>query len=234
VVNALDNTVVDCVRGLDNTSAQGHDDGAIVQDDWTAKDTVDLVAGLTKDHTEIGGHLTLHDANGNIWLGQTAVPSASNYAVLSNNIAAQAVILTTAGADEGIELYVSPKGEAATVFTGPINPQGGVTNQTVPGPALIGLSLFGVESAVLGTAPPALTGQFYMQAGTSVTITDSDGSSVIDFPVAFPNGVLMVLATQGDTTIGPIDGVSDYTTSSFNINYVGVGEVRTNWLAIGF
>ncbi|MFF1382764.1 hypothetical protein ACFVWT_04280 [Arthrobacter sp. NPDC058288] len=60
--------------------------------------------------------------------------------------------------------------------------------------------LFGVGGSVTGGAPP--TGaQFLVQTGSKVGTTDTQGYANVVFPKAFPNGLLYVGLSNGDSSI---------------------------------
>jgi hypothetical protein len=85
-------------------------------------------------------------------------------------------------------------------------------------------------------SPPAANGAFLMQAGSNV-VTFASNSAAITFPTAFPNGLLMAIAVQGDNTSGTgvgynVAAISNATTLSLNCTVNGAS--RVNWLAIGW
>lgn len=98
-----------------------------------------------------------------------------------------------------------------------------------------GVDLFGRTSGIAGSGlPPALTGRFLIQAGSNV-VTYSSNSATINFPSTFPNGVLTVIAVNGDTAALDITGVTSTTTSSVTVRSpTASGSGRVNWIAIGF
>ncbi|HVH54481.1 MAG TPA: hypothetical protein VNA32_10180, partial [Actinomycetota bacterium] len=80
------------------------------------------------------------------------------------------------------------------------NPAGTPAWAKLNSPTAVGL--FGTGGALVGL-PPAVSGgpQFLMQAGSTVTTTDSNGFAGINFPTPFPNGLLTVVTTNGDSSI---------------------------------
>lgn len=101
---------------------------------------------------------------------------------------------------------------------------------------MTGVDLYGVLSSVFGgTTPVAGTGQFYMQAGTSVITTDGSGNGNIGFGAAFPNGVVTVTLSDGD-------GISDIGLRGSTVSLTGFGIQsnapsqlkRINYMAIGW
>lgn len=57
--------------------------------------------------------------------------------------------------------------------------------------------LFGASGGLNGGQPPN-GGDFLIQAGSSVTVTDNSGYARVYWPKPFPNGVLSVVLTNGD------------------------------------
>ena len=104
---------------------------------------------------------------------------------------------------------------------------------------LIGIKLLGCTGALAGggASPPASTGEFKMQAGTHVGWTNANGDMAIGFPVAFPNGVLTVLAVDGDSLGTPTLSVSmaDISKASFVVSSSMINlPIRVNFIAIGW
>lgn len=60
--------------------------------------------------------------------------------------------------------------------------------------------LLGVGGSLDGGVPASGTG-FLMQAGTLAQFSDGSGFARITFPVAFPNGLLTVMLTNGDNNV---------------------------------
>lgn len=112
--------------------------------------------------------------------------------------------------------------------------------------ATTSVPMYGVGSAMSGT--PATTSDFRMQAGTQVATTDSAGFGRINFPVAFPTGLLTVQLTGGDNISNPdvifATGWSNFppadrTTVVYTVRTsAGVPRLnylhRVNWLAVGW
>ncbi len=180
---------------------------------------------------------TISDAFTNV-IQPNAVASAANLVQVTNAIAGSSPTIAPIGTDANINLTLRGKGTGSVLL-----PAGSVTGtdlaaNTVTGNNLVGINMFGVGGNILGTAPPRLTGQFYMQGGTAV-VSYLSYSASIGFPVAFPNGVLAVYVCYGDT-VGSNTDInviqSTVTTSSFGIgnNVIASGGVSVNWIAIGF
>jgi hypothetical protein len=118
------------------------------------------------------------------------------------------------------------------------------------------IPLYGATSASLVGPNPAslLTGgtQFLVQAGTSVMTSDGAGYSRVTFQKPFPNGLLTVITTNGDSSIDrargkqftmPISGIpwdngrlNDFVYVVQGENGVNYGNQlhRVNWIAIGW
>lgn len=104
--------------------------------------------------------------------------------------------------------------------------------------------MFAVGSALAGSAPaPSPTALTYkIQAGTLVFTTDAAGNWTFTFPTAFPNGLLSVVVSNGDTTItdaiaNTVGGTASGTTIRMehgNGAAINAGLVRVNWIAIGW
>lgn len=101
--------LINCVRGAEGT-AQAHSAGAVVEVLVTAQGLNDLMKGILVNHTQLGFHNTLCDANGNTWVGQTANASAVNYILVGNAITASNPTLCAAGSDSNIDLQLMGKG----------------------------------------------------------------------------------------------------------------------------
>jgi hypothetical protein len=116
------------------------------------------------------------------------------------------------------------------------------------------MSLFGAGSPLVSATAPVTDGSqvWLQQAGTQVTVTDGAGYARITFPVEFPNGLLTVLLTNGDSvtnagqTFEALVG-APWPISKNNVVYrvwnnrsAGGSERpggylhRVNWLAIGW
>jgi hypothetical protein len=63
------------------------------------------------------------------------------------------------------------------------------------------IQLFGFGSTLSGGTPPAGT-QFLVQSGTTSATADGSGYGRITWPVPFPNGLLTVIASNGDDWVG--------------------------------
>lgn len=108
------------------------------------------------------------------------------------------------------------------------------------------LRMFGITSALSGTPPAINTGSipFKVQAGTDVRTTNgAGGSGAINFPTAFPNGLICVVVVGGDgaNKDNNICTLINQSTTSFeilNVDSAGVRiasvALRWNWIAIGW
>ena len=116
-------------------------------------------------------------------------------------------------------------------------PFGVNTEGTITPAEMNGVDLLSRGDGYTASPPTAGTGQFYMQAGSTIVTTNAGGDATITFPTAFPTGLLTVLATDGDdsgsTAVVSIVGTGT-TRSSFNLSSPKVGTVRINWIAIGW
>jgi hypothetical protein len=107
------------------------------------------------------------------------------------------------------------------------------------------LKWFGNGQVMAGSAPAVDTGsvQFKMQGGTIVAVTDASGYFTVTYPVAFPNGVFVVLLTP-QYDFGPFFAYcldSAVTVTSFKArawNVAGTpyntATLRFAWLAYGW
>lgn len=107
--------------------------------------------------------------------------------------------------------------------------------------------MFNVGSALTGSPPAIDTGSipFKMQCGTIVRVTNAGGGTgPISYPTPFPNGVLCVMAINGDA--GATDlvvcamynmNVNDFEIIAMNLSTHGRyanATLRFNWIAIGW
>lgn len=113
--------------------------------------------------------------------------------------------------------------------------------------------LFGVGGALMGN--PGTNTQFLIQAGSTVQRLDGSGYGRITFPKQFPNGLLTIILTNGDSwstgaTHLMVEGNAAFwgpsgTGSTWDVVYMGrswinVNEMaknlwhRVNWIAIGW
>jgi hypothetical protein len=104
--------------------------------------------------------------------------------------------------------------------------------------------LAGRFGGLVGPLPPAvIDGQFFWQGGTTLVATNAAGDAVINFPVAFPNGLTTLVTSNGNADALPqaIVGArySQYSLAAFTVRvYQGgvafVGNVTVNWMALGW
>jgi hypothetical protein len=124
------------------------------------------------------------------------------------------------------------------------------TQTWVPEGAAGGMSLFGIGAALNGSPP---SGQVFLpEIGTVVLKTDNAGFATMNWPVAFPNGLLTVIAWNGDEfttgrgvtvaaaggTFWP-NGYGTKTAITFSVSTASgaaytLKDVRINWIAIGW
>lgn len=101
----------------------GNNINDIVQMAPTSSWEHDFFEGATKDHDTQGGHLTLHDVNGNTWIGQIAAANAVNFLQVTNAATGGTVIIGAAGTDTNISLNLVPKGTGTVQNNGSGIPQ---------------------------------------------------------------------------------------------------------------
>jgi hypothetical protein len=106
--------------------------------------------------------------------------------------------------------------------------------------------LFGrTASSLAGGGPPAVsssTQQFYEQAGTSLLNFDAFGDAQLVFPSAFPNGLLSIVVSNGDPTLGVDLIMSTYVYAAASCfvhcrnsgGGIVSGNRRVNWIAKGW
>ncbi len=91
------------------------------------------------------------------------------------------------------------------VYTRTVDPQSNVTSWLKTTNTLSPIQLFGYGPALSG-GTPALTAAFKIQAGTQVADSDGGGFARVTFPTPFPNGLLTVVVTNGDSSIDRATG----------------------------
>ena len=150
---------------------------------------------------------------------------------LSNNYADLFSNQTIAGTKT---FSTTPVGLVDTAGTQTVS--GVKTLQHVPGLA----RFFGVSSGIDGT--PALSVELLLQSGTDVVTLDALGQATINWPNAFPTGVLFVISQNGDPSAKPamFPTSTSVGLTNFSIKcYTGTsptpaGAARINWVAIGW
>ncbi len=185
---------------------QAHSSGATIVDYYDAAHVKMVTKGL----------LVSLDQDGTLKNG-----AVDNVDALANNVVETAkvkdsAITTTKVADAAIT--------TAKLDTAAVTPE-----------KMLGIDLLGRTTAITGSAPTAGTGQFYIQAGSSVGVFSSNALD-ISFPTPFPNGVLSVVVTDGDNSAGGGLSVTqaNINASSFRAQSPSDGTKRVNWIAIGF
>lgn len=116
VVSGLN--IVTCLRGQDNTTAQSHSTGAVVECIPTGKWSSDLGTAILQDHTQQGYHNKLSDANGvaAVTIGTTA--SAVNGITITDAATGNAPVISATGTDSNIDLKLTPKGTGKVYVDG--------------------------------------------------------------------------------------------------------------------
>lgn len=110
-----------------------------------------------------------------------------------------------------------------------------LAGNTVTPDKMLGIDLFGIGGSGTASPPTAGTGQFYTQVGTTVGTTNVSGDLTITFPAAFPNGIITVIACQGDITTGGLVAAYLFTPSNFAVRMANANtSARINWIAIGW
>lgn len=121
-----------------------------------------------------------------------------------------------------------------------------------------GIRYYNSRNVLSGSTPSTSTSQLLMQTGTDVVTTDGSGFATINFPSAFPNSLISLVITSGDSYLGGADysepvivGVNTSNTSLFMIeayrlygpvnayNAVAMDKfinatLRCNWIALGW
>jgi hypothetical protein len=105
-----------------------------------------------------------------------------------------------------------------------------------------GATLIGSRGVLRGASAPTGTG-LLIQTGNDVLGTNAGGDTTLNFPVAFPNGLLSVQVMSGDSSAGrftvAVNGTGG-STSAINLHLdregsnLGGISVRVSWLAIGW
>jgi len=114
-----------------------------------------------------------------------------------------------------------------------------VLTSTAMSEIVTSVGLAAVGTALVGSPPGA--GGYMMQAGAT-NVTFSSGSASMSFPTAFPNGVLTVIASWGDSLVETNSlNVSTSSTTKSSVGFGGyvsgtafTGGTKIFWLAIGW
>lgn len=110
------------------------------------------------------------------------------------------------------------------------------TFTNIPASALTGIRLLDRGTAIDGATPPvAVSGQFYIQAGSTVGTFASNALDIV-FSTAFPTGLLTVTTSNGDSVgTNPITVSAGSTTrTGFRAQSASNGAQRVNWIAVGW
>lgn len=98
---------------------------------------------------------------------------------------------------------------------------------------------------IITAAPTWASTQFRVQGGTFVQGTDASGDLTLTYPTAFPNGVLCIMAQQGDNTHAgatyvPYQGSQALTGCKIRVYnssgavWTSSGNMRVMWMAVGW
>lgn len=111
-----------------------------------------------------------------------------------------------------------------------------VTNAITP--LLARPKLVGVGTGVSASPPAVASNQYQIQAGHTTVFLDGSKRATVTMPIAFPNGLLTVVAVDGSEAELLATGyiVDGYTTSSFRVTLpmAGVTTHKVNWIAVGW
>lgn len=121
-------TITNLLRGEGNTTAQAHDDNAVVEVTWETETWNDAVDGILVDHDQLGRHKSLTDANGNEWIKQTATSSAVNEITVANAATGNGPTISATGDDTNIDMVLLPKGTGVLSVTGTTTYESNVTD----------------------------------------------------------------------------------------------------------
>lgn len=83
----------------------------------------DIITGLLVDHTQLGYHSSLHDSNGNTWIGQVATSSAVNYVKIANSVTGSGPTISPDGTDTNEDLNINSKGTGVVKINGSVPKQ---------------------------------------------------------------------------------------------------------------
>jgi len=95
-----------------------------------------------------------------------------------------------------------------------------------------GMSVGTGGGTVVGTAPAG--GVYNWQSGSFIGTSDAQGHLSFQFPTPFPNGVLSIVVTNGQSNIATIYGLEDQSLSGFKIGMQANALTRINWIAVGW
>jgi len=153
-----------------------------------------------------------------------------------------AVVAVANGATSIVNANITDKRTQASLDISAAIPDDTITglkmvDNTVTPDKMLGIDVFGRTTALAGSVPAAGSGQFYLQAGSSI-VTLALGGAIITFPTAFPNGLVSVVVCQGAATQTYQYAflTSNATASQFDVHTIATasGTCRINWIAIGF
>lgn len=112
-----------------------------------------------------------------------------------------------------------------------------IADDAVTPAKMLGIDIYGTTAALVGSAPAAGSGQFYIQTGSTVGFFASNALD-ISFPTPFPNGLLNIIICDGDSSTGVSMSVQNQspapTRSGFRAQSQVNGTQRVNWIALGF
>lgn len=170
-----------------------------------------------------GSTADVSDYNGPI----TTIVTEINGNIDNSNVKDAAGIATTKLADDAGITAAKLADNAVTTAK--------VTDGAITPAKMSAVKLYGY-STITASPPATNTGEFKVQCGSSVVTTNSGGDGSIAFPVAFPTGIVSVVACDGDdnnTTAVSIIGAGTKTGFSFSSAKTSA-SVRVNWIAYGW
>lgn len=190
VVNTGSSSLINCLRGLDSTTAQAHSTGAATVQWFTANDWNDFITSYLTEHVQLGHHRALSDVNGKTWLGQSAASNSVNYLTVGNAATGVSPSLVATGTDSNIPITLTPKGTAPIVV-----PNGTVSTLSATNPHKFSV----YRSAAWNTASNAFV---KIQFDTENFDTGSDYDSVTNFRFIAPVAGFYQFNAAGSFTLG--------------------------------
>ncbi len=207
-------------RGLGNSSAQAHTNGAVVEMVPDSTWANDIVNGILEDHVQLGYHGPLHDANGNTWIDQTATASAVNNLKVSNAATTNAPAIAAEGSDTNIGLTMTSKGSGNITLTAGSS---GVVSTNSPTLALNSNPVWQyLGSAQITSNINTTSTSATLMTGLSVGVTIPTGATRVRVTLYGPN-ILQAPGTNGNVYIysGPTYGALT-TQKQYGVAYGGL------------
>ena len=107
------------------------------------------------------------------------------------------------------------------------------------------VGVYAANGAAVGSLPALTAPNFLIQTGNAVSVTFSSGTGTLTFPTAFPNGVLTVIATAGDSggafvinknsAVGATPSVTSWPLVAYTAGNSAVNTtIYISFIAIGF